>query len=180
MQLEGVSYVARHIPISLVFSPLMQKPRLFGRLLALFTLIPILELSLLVWLGQRIGFWPTVGMIAGTAVLGSFLAHREGLAALARFRSRLSEGTMPGTELTDGLIILVAGALLLTPGVLTDAVGFLGLLPPSRALIRGAITRRFQRTLVPTAAWTDRNAAPTHVPSTDPQVIDVAFEDIKS
>ena len=148
----------------------MQKPRLFGRLLILFTLVPILELTLLVWLGQRIGFWPTVGLIAATALLGSFLAHREGLAALERFRSRLASGGLPGTELTDGLIILVAGALLLTPGVLTDVVGFLGLFPPTRALVRRAIAKRFKPTLVQTASW----QAP------EPSIVDAEFEDVST
>ena len=153
----------------------MQKPRLFGRLLVLFTLVPIAELALLVWLGQHIGFWPTVAIVAGTAVVGSFLAHREGLAALNRFRSRLSSGAMPGDELTDGLIILIAGALLLTPGVLTDIVGFLGLLPPTRALIRRAVTRRFQRSLVPRMHWEQTESAPR-----DPDIIDAEFEDLSA
>ena len=151
MRRSGIKYRPGTTPSAALVSPLlMQKPRLFGRLLLLFTLVPIVELTLLVWLGQQVGFWPTVGLITGTALLGSFLAHREGLAALGRFRSRLARGGMPGTELTDGLIILVAGALLLTPGVLTDIVGFLGLFPPTRALIRRAIAKRFAPTLAPT------------------------------
>lgn len=158
---------------SVHFDAIMQKPKLFGRLLLLFTLVPVVELVLLVWLGQHVGFWPTVALVISTALFGSFLAHREGLAALARFRARLASGTMPGTELTDGLIILVAGALLLTPGILTDVVGFLGLLPPSRALVRSALTKRFSGRLVSATHW--QTSPP---PSTEPGVVDAEFEDV--
>ncbi len=157
--------------------PLTQKRSLFGRLLLLFTLVPILELSLLIWLGQHIGFWPTVGIIAGTAVLGSFLAHREGLSVLSRFRERVASGAMPSDELTDGILILIAGALLLTPGVLTDLVGFLGLFPPTRAVIKRIVTKRFQRGMfggsVRVATWPP--------PSPPPQdgIIDVEYEEIR-
>lgn len=160
-------------------SPL-KKPGLLGRLLLLFTIVPVVELALLVWLGGRIGFWPTVGLIAATAVLGSFLAHREGLSALARFRARMASGEMPGAELTDGLIILVAGALLLTPGVLTDVAGFLGLLPPTRALIRRALTRRFQRGIgarARVAMWPPAPPSPSEGPVPG-EVVDAEFEDL--
>ena len=153
------------------------KRSLFGRLLLLFTVVPILELSLLVWLGQQIGFWPTVAMIAGTAVLGSFLAHREGLGVLARFRARVASGAMPGSELTDGIIILIAGALLLTPGVLTDIIGFLGLLPPTRAFIKRLVTKRFKEGMlggsVQVATW------PPAPPPAQSEVIDVEYEEIR-
>ncbi|MEM6782372.1 MAG: FxsA family protein [Bacteroidota bacterium] len=120
---------------------------LFGRLLLLFLIVPIVELFLLVWLGDRIGLGPTLLLIVATALLGSFLAQREGLAAWRRFQARVAEGGLPGKELSDGLIILMAGALLLTPGVLTDVVGFLGLLPPTRALIRRSVASRFAQSV---------------------------------
>lgn len=153
---------------------------LFGRLLLLFALVPILDLALLIWIGQHIGFWPTVGLIVGTALLGSFLARRAGLSVLARFRARLASGTMPGSELTDGLIILVAGVLLLTPGVLTDVVGLLGLFPPTRAPIRRALTQRFQHHVtaqMPTAMWPPTEPPPPASP-TDDGIVDVEFEDL--
>ncbi|MEO1479605.1 MAG: FxsA family protein [Bacteroidota bacterium] len=120
---------------------------LFGRLLLLFLIVPIVELFLLVWLGDRIGLGPTLLLIVVTALFGSFLAQREGLAAWRRFQARVAEGGLPGKELSDGLIILVSGALLLTPGVLTDVVGFLGLLPPTRALIRRSVAGRFKQSV---------------------------------
>ena len=119
----------------------------FGRLFALFLLVPALELILLIWIGEHVGFWPTVGLIMLTALVGSWLAKHEGMAALRRFQSRLASGQMPGRELTDGLIILVAGALLLTPGILTDLAGLFGLFPPTRAWIRSRLEARMQRAI---------------------------------
>ena len=119
----------------------------FGRLLALFLVVPIAELFLLLWIGGRVGLGPTLALIVTTALVGSWLARREGLATWRRVQERLAAGGLPGRELTDGLIILVSGALLLTPGVLTDAAGLLGLLPPSRALLRRWAERRFARAL---------------------------------
>lgn len=155
--------------------------RLFSRLLLLFTVVLIVEIALLAWLGGRIGFWTTVGLVVGTAVLGSTLAQREGLSLLARFRSRVASGEMPGAELTDGLIILVSGVLLIAPGVLTDVVGLFGLLPPSRALIRKALTRRFQRGIAArthVALWAPAPPTPEAARPATEDVVDVAFEDV--
>lgn len=119
--------------------------RTFSRLFALFFFVSLAELALLVWIGGQVGFWPTVGLVTVTALVGSSLAKREGLAVLARLQRRLGEGGLPNEELTDGLIILLAGALLITPGVLSDAAGLLGLLPPSRAWMRRRLEVRFRR-----------------------------------
>lgn len=118
---------------------------MLGRLILLFLLTPAIELGLLIQVDRLIGFWPTIGLIVATGLAGSLLARREGLSTWRRLHERLRAGDLPGTELADGVIILVAGALLITPGVLTDAVGFLGLFPPTRALVRRALMRRFQR-----------------------------------
>ena len=161
--------------------PPPQKSSLFGRLLLLFTIVPIAELALLIWLGQQIGFWPTIALIAATALLGSYLAHREGLSALARFRKSLAAGDMPGDALTDGIIILGAGAFLLTPGVLTDVVGFLGLLPPSRALIKRAVMKRVKRGMrsgsIRVATWPPSPSGPSAPPQ--PDVVDVEYEEVE-
>jgi len=119
----------------------------FGRLLALFLIVPIAELALLIWIGRRVGFWPTVGLIVLTALIGSWLARREGWNVFNRLQNKLASGGLPGRELTDGLIILVSAALLLTPGILTDAAGFLGLIPPTRAWIRKRLQARFRNTI---------------------------------
>lgn len=113
-------------------------------LFVLFLVVPLLDLFVLVTLGGRLGFWPTVGLVVATALLGAWLAKREGLAAVRRVQARLASGALPGPELLDGLIILFSGALLLTPGFLTDFVGLLGLLPPTRALLRERVGAALQ------------------------------------
>jgi len=117
---------------------------MLGRLLLLFLLTPAVELGILIQVDQVIGFAPTIALIVATGIAGSYLARREGLNTWRRLNDRLSAGDLPGRELVDGVIILVAGALLVTPGVLTDVIGFLGLLPPTRALIRKFLLRRFR------------------------------------
>lgn len=118
---------------------------MFGRLFALFVIVPVLDLIVLVWAGERIGFWPTVVLILLTALVGSWLSRREGLAAWSAIQRKLASGGLPGPELIDGLVILVSGALLLTPGFLTDVAGLLGLVPVTRAVARRALRSRFER-----------------------------------
>jgi len=117
---------------------------MLGRLLLLFLLTPAVELGILIQVDQVIGFGPTIALIILTGIAGSYLARREGVNTWRRLNERLNAGDLPGKELVDGVIILVAGALLVTPGVLTDVFGFLGLIPPTRALIRKMLLRRFR------------------------------------
>ena len=121
---------------------------MFGRLFLLFVAVPLLDLVLLVRVGGALGFWPTVAVVVATAALGSWLARREGVAAWRRVQSKMATGGIPGPELIDGLVILLSGALLLTPGFLTDVAGLLGLFPPTRALVRRALKGRFERAVV--------------------------------
>lgn len=114
---------------------------MFAKLLLLFILIPLAELFIFIRLGSKLGFPLTLAIIIVTAILGAALTKSQGRQALAKFQQALREGRMPHREATDGLIILVAGALLLTPGFLTDTVGFCLLLPPIRALIRGSLAQ---------------------------------------
>jgi UPF0716 protein FxsA len=118
-----------------------------ARLILLFTLVPALELWLLIEVGTRIGSTATVGLIVLTGVIGAALARQQGLQVLARLRTELSEGRLPAGPLTDGVIVLVAGALLITPGILTDILGFLCLLPGFRTILKTALRRRFERAL---------------------------------
>lgn len=106
------------------------------RLFLLFVVVPAIELMLLIEIGQIIGTLPTFGLIVVTGLAGSALARTQGLSVWKKFQARLSEGRMPGAELIDGLIILVSGALLLTPGVLTDILGLAGLIPFTRRMLR--------------------------------------------
>jgi UPF0716 protein FxsA len=118
------------------------------RLFLLFVVVPAVELVLLVEIGQVIGTLPTLGLIIATGLAGSALARSQGLSVWRKFQARLAEGRMPGDEIVDGLIILVAGALLLTPGVLTDIVGIAGLIPFTRRLIRKPVVELFRRRIV--------------------------------
>jgi len=111
----------------------------------LFIVIPAVELVLLIEVGKQIGTLPTIGLIVATGFIGATLARYQGLAVLARLRSEVGAGQLPGDVLIDGVLILVAGALLVTPGVLTDAVGFLLLIPPTRAGLKRYLKKRFQR-----------------------------------
>ena len=118
---------------------------MFSRLFLLFVIVPALELYLLIEIGAVIGFLPTLGLICLTGIIGASLARQQGLSVWTQFNSRLQTGQLPGKELIDGIIILLSGALLLTPGVVTDFVGFLGLLPFSRALIRSFAQKRIEK-----------------------------------
>ena len=106
------------------------------KLLALFVMIPLLEIIVLLEVGARLGILPTILILVGTAVGGATLAHREGLKTLWRLREKMAHGIMPEEELLDGLLILVAGVLLLTPGLLTDTMGLMLLIPVSRQKVK--------------------------------------------
>ena len=110
-----------------------------GWLMLLFIVVPILELALLIEVGGVIGLFPTLGLIFLTGVVGASLAKQQGLSVLQRFQAETQAGRLPGDAIFDGAIILFSGALLLTPGILTDVVGFLGLLPPARAALKRAL-----------------------------------------
>ena len=104
-------------------------------LFLIFLLVPLLEIYLLIEIGSLIGAVWTVAGVVGTAALGAALVRRQGLAALARFRSATQSGELPAITIIEGLALLVAGALLLTPGYFTDLVGFLLLTPPLRQFL---------------------------------------------
>src|SRR5215216_5230264 len=112
-----------------------------------FILVPLAELAVLIAVGDWIGLAPTLILLLVVSVAGAWLAKREGLAAWARFQRALAENRMPTVEVADGAMILLAGALLLTPGFLTDVVGVLLLLPPTRAMARRLAPRLAARRL---------------------------------
>jgi UPF0716 protein FxsA len=116
-------------------------------LLLLFVLVPVLELFLLIEIGRLIGTLPTIALILLTGVAGAFLARRQGLQVLMRIRSQFQTGQLPADPIFDGAIILVAGAFLMTPGVLTDALGFLCLIPTTRSRLKQTIMTRIDRAI---------------------------------
>lgn len=117
---------------------------MLGRLLVLFIVIPAVELYLLLEIGQRIGALPTFALIVGTGVLGAWLVRLQGLSVLERVRTETAEGKLPAGAMVDGIIILIAGAVLMTPGVLTDAFGFACLIPGVRNVFKHWLNRRFE------------------------------------
>lgn len=116
--------------------------RVFPFLLLGFFLIPLVEIYLLIQIGSWIGAAWTITLVVATAVVGAYLVKAQGLSTLQRVQASLQRHELPAVELLEGLALLVAGALLLTPGFFTDAVGFGLLTPPlRRALMRQALAR---------------------------------------
>lgn len=114
-------------------------------ILLLLIIVPALEIGLLVLSGQAIGLIPTVLLIISTGILGAYLAKKQGIETLRKAQKDMQYGQLPGDAIIDGLCILVGGVVLLTPGFITDAIGFLLLLPPTRNLFKPFIYRLFKR-----------------------------------
>jgi UPF0716 protein FxsA len=116
-------------------------------LVALFIVIPIVEIWVIVEIGSLIGVLPTIALLIADALLGSLLLRHQGRGAWRRFNEALAQRRFPGREVADGLLIAVGGTLLLTPGFVTDIFGAILLIPPTRAIVRalmrGYVTRRF-------------------------------------
>jgi len=113
-----------------------------GIFLFLFIVMPILEMVILIEVGGMIGALNTVGLVLLTAVIGAALLRQQGLSTLLRANQRLNSGELPAREVAEGLILAVGGALLLTPGFVTDTIGFLCLLPGSRHWLAGQALKR--------------------------------------
>ncbi|MFP4431058.1 MAG: FxsA family protein [Spirochaetaceae bacterium] len=118
---------------------------MFGRLLLLFTAIPLVELYLLIEIGRWLGALPTIGIVLVTGALGAYLARMQGSSVWLQIQRKMEAGIFPGDEMIDGLLIVVAGALLITPGILTDLFGFGVLFPVTRVPIREWVKRRLSR-----------------------------------
>lgn len=115
-------------------------------LLLVFVAVPLLEIALLIKLGGAIGFWTTLAIVIGTAIVGTSIMHRQGLQAMIKAQDSLAEGKLPLESVVDGAFLLMSGAFLLTPGLITDTIGFLFLIPPLRQfLARWGYNRFFAR-----------------------------------
>ena len=106
------------------------------KLILIFTIVPFIELSLLIEIGARIGTFNTILVIVVTGIIGAYMARIAGINVLFKIQGNLREGIFPRDELFDGILVLIGGVLLLTPGLLTDALGFFLLLPFGQALVR--------------------------------------------
>jgi UPF0716 protein FxsA len=126
-------------------------------LFLLFTIVPLVELALLIWIGGQTAWWvPIVGVLL-TGIAGAALARWQGWRALKRIQDDLHAGRIPAQAVIDGVLILVAAILLVTPGVLTDAVGLALLIPPIRAIVKRGAMAWFRRNVeVRTARFTSK------------------------
>jgi len=120
----------------------------FGKLLLIFTIVPFVELSLLLQIAERTSAMTTLGIILATGVVGAYFAKEQGRRVVHNIQNELNSGRMPGNELIHGLCVLIGGLLLLTPGILTDLFGFSLLIPATRAsyigLIKTYISQNFR------------------------------------
>ncbi|MEM7350244.1 MAG: FxsA family protein [Acidobacteriota bacterium] len=154
---------------------------MFFRLLLLFTTVPLIELALLVEIGRHVGLLTTVALVFFTGVLGAWLARSQGLRTLSRLQSELQAGRMPTEPLLDGLMIFVAGAVLLTPGMLTDLFGFALLTPAFRRIVQRVVAGRLKQRFVFAGPGVTRRSSTgpgpaaqgpaASAPGTKPQVI---------
>jgi len=123
-------------------------------LVVIFILVPIAEIYVIIQVGNAIGAVPTILLLIADAILGSMLLRHQGRAAWIRFNRALAEGRLPHKEVFDGVLVIVGGALLLTPGFLTDILGVILLIPPTRALVRALSGRFVRRRLALGTIWT--------------------------
>ncbi len=108
----------------------------FTKLLILFVIVPVTELYILIEVGKKIGSLTTIGIIILTGIIGAYLVKSQGFMILRKIQNDLNEGIMPGDSLIQGAIILAGGILLLTPGFVTDIIGFIFLIPASRRVVK--------------------------------------------
>ncbi len=118
------------------------------RLLILLTVVPLVEVVILIRIAEHLDWGPTLALVIGTGVLGAWLARREGVRVLARIQADLASGVAPTGAMVDGALILVAGLVLITPGVLTDLCGFALLIPPIRNRIKRWLAEVFKGRIV--------------------------------
>ena len=117
----------------------------FLRLFLLFTLVPAIELYLIIKVGSMIGALNTILVIIFTGILGAYYARQQGFKVVSSIQWKMQQGTVPGDELVNGAMLLVGGALLITPGFITDFVGFSLIFPPTREAIKTSVTRYLER-----------------------------------
>lgn len=114
-------------------------------LAVLFLVVPLAELYVIIQVGQSIGALNTIGVLILVSMVGAWLAKREGISVIRRIQQQLDRGQMPGNELVDGFLVLFAGAMLLTPGFLSDCLAILLLIPPVRVGFRRVVRNWFAK-----------------------------------
>jgi UPF0716 protein FxsA len=117
---------------------------MLGYLILLFTLVPLIELALLIKVGQYVGVFTTIAIVVVTGVIGAYLAKLQGIKILVKIQEEINRGIMPAESLFDGVLILLSGILLLTPGLITDAIGFAGFIPFTRNVFKQWLKRKIR------------------------------------
>jgi UPF0716 protein FxsA len=112
------------------------------KLFLLFAVLPIIEIAILINVGEQIGGWYTVAIVILTAFAGAHLVRQQGLSTLMQAQQKMQAGTMPGQEMAEGLLLVIAGVLLVTPGFITDGIGFLLSLPMTRPVIAKGLLKQ--------------------------------------
>jgi UPF0716 protein FxsA len=161
-------------------------------LLAALIVVPLAEIAVLIEVGGWLGIGATLALIVLTAVVGAWLLRRQGIAVLRRAQQQMQQGSVPLAEVFDGFCLVIAGALLLTPGFLTDTTGALLLLPPVRALLYRRVRRRLEEQVRSGAAQvapadgpdgrdepSQSGARRDRAPQARPPVIDAEFEEVE-
>ncbi len=121
---------------------------MFAKLFLLFAILPIIEIALLINVGEQIGGWNTVAIVILTAFIGAHLVRQQGLSTLMQAQQKMQTGVVPGQEMVEGLLLVVAGVLLVTPGFITDIVGFLFCMPVSRPMIAKTLLKHLSVNVV--------------------------------
>lgn len=123
-----------------------------------FLVVPIAELTIIVTVARQVGVFETMGILVLVSILGSVLAKRQGMEVWSRFRAALARGEIPSGEIIDGFLVLLGAALLLTPGFLTDILGIVLLLPPSRRVVKAGVRSAARRRIAARAGRGRRGA----------------------
>jgi UPF0716 protein FxsA len=137
-----VAIVGVSVPATAHRDPGARLDTMLPLLFVIFIVVPIIELAVIIQVGQAIGVLPTIALLIGVSVVGAWLVKREGLGVYKRFRRQMEAGAIPGKEVADAFMIMFAGALLISPGFVTDVLGVLLLLPPVRAAVRATALSR--------------------------------------
>ncbi|WP_018692029.1 FxsA family protein [Algicola sagamiensis] len=135
---------------------------MFRILFVFFIIVPMIEIAILLQVGSIIGGWMTLGLVILTAYFGAKLVKQQGLTTYANLQQKLAQGQMPSDELRDGLCVLVSGILLLTPGIMTDALGFLLLVPAFREGMSKQLSKHFN------VQYMSNTQQPYSAPEVDP------------
>jgi UPF0716 protein FxsA len=120
-------------------------------LVLLFIAVPIAELAVIIQVGQAIGVWWTIALLVADSLIGTWLMRHQGRTAWRRFNEAVQAGRVPAREVLDGALVIFGGALLLTPGFITDILGLVLLVPPTRAIVRAILGRRLAHRMVVSA-----------------------------